>query len=77
MQLEDIPLPLREHFEQTTNVLGGKLRLRETRISVEQVLELLKAGVTAPEIVESFPSVTPEAVHAVERLAAHCALATL
>jgi uncharacterized protein (DUF433 family) len=75
MTLPDIPISLREHFEQSPDMLGGKLRLRGTRVSVEQILELLEAGVPPQEIVQSFPSVTPDAVAAVERLAAHCALA--
>jgi len=75
MKIEEIPLSLREHFDQTPDVLGGKLRLRGTRVSVEQILELIEAGVTPAEIVRSFPSVTEEAIRAVEQLAAHCALA--
>jgi uncharacterized protein (DUF433 family) len=70
MRLHDIPSSLREHFEQTSEVLGGKLRIRGTRISLEQVLELLEAGVTPNEIVESFPSLAEHDVAAVERLAA-------
>lgn len=71
MRLHDIPTSLREHFEQTAEVLGGKLRIRGTRISLEQVLELLEAGVTPSEIVQSFPSLTERDVTAVERLAAY------
>lgn len=74
MNLIDIPTSLRDHFEQSPEVLGGKLRLRGTRVSLEQVLELLEAGVTPEEIVQSFPSVTLTTIAAVERLAAHCAL---
>jgi uncharacterized protein (DUF433 family) len=74
MKLDEIPLSLRQHFDQTPDVLGGKLRLRGTRVSVEQVLELIEAGVTPVEIVRSFPSVTEQAIQAVEQLAAHCAL---
>jgi uncharacterized protein (DUF433 family) len=74
MNLIEIPVSLRNHFEQSPDVLGGKLRLRGTRVSIEQILELLEAGVTPEEIVQSFPSVTLEAIVAVERLAAHCAL---
>jgi uncharacterized protein (DUF433 family) len=69
MNLFDIPVSLCDHFEQTPDVLGGKLRLRGTRASIEQVLELLEAGVTPEEIVQSFPSVTLNAVAAVDRLA--------
>ena len=77
MSMQEIPLLLRNHFEQTTDVLGGKLRLRGTRVSVEQVLERLEAGVASAEIVRSFPSLTEQDVIAVERLAAHCALTML
>jgi uncharacterized protein (DUF433 family) len=77
MKLIDIPASLRDYFEQTPDVLGGKLRLRGTRVSIEQVLELLEAGVTPEEIVQSFPSVTLDAIIAVERLAAHFALAVV
>jgi uncharacterized protein (DUF433 family) len=45
MNLQGIPSLLQNHFEQTSDVLGGKLRLRGTRVSVKQVLELLEAGV--------------------------------
>ncbi len=77
MNLIDIPASLRDYFEQTPYVLSGKLRLRGTRVSIEQILELLETGVTPEEIVQSFPSVTLNAVSAVERLAAHCALAVV
>ena len=62
MDLRDIPIPLRDYFEQTTDVLGGTLRLRGTRVSIEQILELLEAGVTPKEIVQTFPSVTLNAI---------------
>ena len=77
MNLTDIPLTLRDHFEQTPEVLAGKLRIRGSRVSVEQVLELLEAGVAPSAIIQSFPSLDLAAVSAVERLAAHCALAML
>ncbi len=77
MNLSDLPSPIKNYFDQTPDVLGGKLRLRGTRISVEQVLELLEAGATPAEIRHSFPSLTEQTVAAVERLAAHYALAAL
>jgi uncharacterized protein (DUF433 family) len=67
MDLRDIPIPLSDYFEQTPNVLGGTLRLRGMRVSIEQILELLEAGVTPKEIVQSFPSVTLNAIATVER----------
>jgi len=77
MKLSDVPPTLGDHFEQTPEVLQGKLRIRGSRVSVEQILELLEAGVAPADIIQSFPSVSLPAVSAVERLAAHCALTML
>ncbi len=77
MNLQDIPQPFRSSFEQTPDVIRGKVRVRGTRISVEQVLELLESGASPAEIVESFPSLRPEEVAVIERLAAHFALLML
>lgn len=50
--------------------LGGKPRVAGTRISIEFLLECLAAGMTIPEIVEEYPTLTEEAVTgAVEELA--------
>jgi uncharacterized protein (DUF433 family) len=77
MSLSDIPPNLRDWFEQAPEVLRGKVRVRGTRVSVEQVLELLEAGVAPADIIKSFPSLDLASVIAVERLAAHCALTML
>jgi uncharacterized protein (DUF433 family) len=77
MNLTDIPSSLRDYFEQTPDVLAGKLRVRGSRVSVEQVLELLEAGVAPSDITKSLPSLDLASIRAVERLAAHCALAML
>ncbi|MGH9845608.1 MAG: DUF433 domain-containing protein [Blastocatellia bacterium] len=77
MKLQDIPSTVRHHFDQTPDIFGGKLRIRGTRISVEQVLELLEAGVGPKEIVQSFPSLTEQDITAIERLAAYFALTML
>jgi uncharacterized protein (DUF433 family) len=42
--------------------LCGQRRVRDTRISVAQVLECLAAGMTIPEIVDAYPSLTEDAV---------------
>jgi uncharacterized protein (DUF433 family) len=42
--------------------LGGTPRIRDTRISVALVLESLAAGMTVPQIVDEYPSLTEEAV---------------
>jgi uncharacterized protein (DUF433 family) len=42
--------------------LGGAPRIRDTRISMALVLESLAAGMTVPQIVDAYPSLTEEAV---------------
>lgn len=45
--------------------LGGCPRVRDTRISVAQLLECLAAGMTFPEILNAYPSLTEESVRGV------------
>jgi uncharacterized protein (DUF433 family) len=47
-------------IESSPDVLGGKPRIRGTRISVEFLLELLAGGASRKEILEAFPQVTAE-----------------
>ena len=42
--------------------LGGKPRVRDTRIAVAMLLEWLAAGMTIEEIVKEYPSLSKEAV---------------
>jgi uncharacterized protein (DUF433 family) len=50
--------------------LGGKPRIDGTRISIAFLLESLAAGMTSPEIVRAYPTLTEEAVRgALEELA--------
>ena len=42
--------------------LGGKPRVRATRISIAFLLESLAAGMTIPDIVDAYPTLTEEAV---------------
>lgn len=42
--------------------LGGALRVQGTRISIVQLLELLACGMTIPEIVGEYPSLSEEAI---------------
>ncbi len=42
--------------------LGGAPRVRGTRISVALLLELLACGMTIPDIVREYPSLTEEAI---------------
>lgn len=45
--------------------LGGSPRVRDTRIPVSLILESLAAGMTIPEIVDAYPSLTEESVRGV------------
>lgn len=45
--------------------LGGRPRVRGTRISVAQLLECFAAGMTLAEILDAYPSLTQEAVRGV------------
>lgn len=56
--------------------LGGALRVRDTRISVALLLELLSCGMTIPEIVAEYPSLTDEAIRGVLEQLAHSELLT-
>lgn len=52
------------------DLLGGKPCIRDTRISVEFVLELLASGMAPAEILESYPHIPPEGLAAAFRHAA-------
>ncbi len=45
--------------------LGGRPRVRDTRVSVAQLLEGLAAGLSVAEIVDAYPSLTDESVRGV------------
>lgn len=42
--------------------LGGAPRVRNTRISVAQLLELLASGMSSNEIVQEYPSLSVESI---------------
>ena len=51
--------------------LGGKPRVRETRISITFLLECLASGMSVAEIVDEYPTLTEEAVRGALRELAH------
>ena len=58
--------------------LGGAPRLRDTRISIALLLELLSCGMTIPEIVKEYPSLSEESIRgALDELAHANLLAVL
>lgn len=48
-----------------TDHLGGKSRVRDTRISVAHLLEMFASGMTIPEIIDAYPSLSEEAIKGV------------
>jgi uncharacterized protein (DUF433 family) len=55
----------REHTHADPDVLAGKPVVKGTRISVEFLLGLLGAGWTQEQILDNYPSLTPEGLQAV------------
>lgn len=56
--------------------LGGALRVRDTRISLAQLLELLASGMSINEIVQEYPSLSEEAIRGALTELAHSDLLT-
>ena len=57
----------RDHIVQTPQVLGGKPRIKDTRISVELITDLLEGGRTFADILRSYPFITAEEIEACRR----------
>jgi uncharacterized protein (DUF433 family) len=55
----------REYITADPNVLVGKPIVRGTRLSVDFLLELLAAGWTQQQLLDSYPTLSPDALRAV------------
>ena len=53
-----------ERITVNSKILGGKPIIRGTRISVEFILELLASDVSEKEILQDYPHLTKEDIHA-------------
>ena len=62
-----------QFFEQNQNTCGGEPVLRGTRVTVRTILASLAEGATVDEILDDFPSLNHEQVHAVIMFAAEAA----
>ena len=62
-----------EHISVDPAVCHGQACIAGTRVMVTVILDNLAAGFTVEEIIESYPSVTPQAVKAVLLYAAELA----
>ncbi len=54
-------------------IMGGKLIVKGTRVTVEQLLKLLAQGLTSDEILKDYPHLTKEDISAVLLYAAKVA----
>jgi len=55
----------REHIHSDPKVLVEKPVVKGTRLSVEFLLELFAAGWTEQQVLDNYPTLTPEALRAV------------
>jgi len=55
------------------NVCGGRPCIRDTRIEIAVILDGLAEGMTEPEIMDHFPQLSPEDIHAALAYAADLA----
>ena len=60
----------RDHIVATPDTLGGKPRLKGTRLGVAFVLEKLAAGWTEAEMLDNYPTLSTEGIRAVLAYAA-------
>ncbi len=54
----------REHISVNPEVAHGQACFKGTRVLVSVVLDNLAAGLSADEILKSYPSLTPQAIRA-------------
>jgi uncharacterized protein (DUF433 family) len=62
----------RDHIHADRRVLGGKPVVKGTRLGVEFLLGLFAEGWTVEQVLENYPTLTPEALRAVFDFAAAC-----
>lgn len=65
----------RDHIDRIPGVLGGRPKIKGTRIGVEHILERLGDGWTFEQLLEAYPHITKEQIRACQAYAAE-ALAT-
>lgn len=62
-----------DHITVDPAICHGKACIKGTRIMVSVILDNLAAGLTADEIIDSYPSLSPEAIQAAITYAAELA----
>jgi len=54
----------KQHIESTPDILGGKPRLKGTRIPVSLILGHLAEGASVADIIVQYPDLTPDLIAA-------------
>lgn len=62
----------RQYIHSDPDILLGKPVVKGTRLAVDFILGLLAAGWTEEQVLENYPTLTPEALRAVFAFAAEC-----
>ena len=62
--VNDHPANAGEKIRKTPGVVGGDARVRDTRIPIWTLVELRKQGRTEQQLVEDFPGLTRDDLHA-------------
>jgi len=48
----------RDHIDRNAGIIGGKPKIKGTRIGVELILERLGDGWTVEQLIEAYPRIT-------------------
>ncbi len=62
----------RAYIHSDPDILDGKPVVKGTRLAVEFILGLFAAGWTEQQVLENYPTLTPDAIRAVFGFAAEC-----
>ncbi len=62
----------RRHVHADPHILWGKPVVKGTRLAVEFILGLFAAGWSERQVLDNYPTLTPEALRAVFAFAAEC-----
>ena len=60
----------RDHIDRNPDVIGGKPKIKGTRIGVEVILERLGDGWSIEHLIEAYPRITADQIHACQAYAA-------
>ena len=62
----------KEHIHSDPEVLLGKPVIKNTRLAVDFLLDLLAEGWSEKQLLENYPSLSPESLHALFGFVAEC-----